>query len=134
MFEKYAILDAVVHTFEKLPEFNWKIRPPTTKDEIALARYLMGGTFVVVDEQKVPVPHANIEIALFEVSTLFGGTNIPKGENDPTPVLADNASVAEITAFLESLPAPVVMEIWTALGKAVPGWGPKTPAGEAPKN
>ena len=126
MFEQYAVLDPVVHTFKKIPDWNWKIKPPTTKEEISLSRYLMGGSFVMVDGQNVPVPHTSIEIAVFEISLLFGGTNIPKGENDPTPVLADNATQAEVSGFVGALPPAVTLEIWGALGKAVPGWGPKT--------
>ena len=128
MFEEYAILDPVSHDFEKKPEWNWKIKPVTTQDEIALSRYLMGGTFVVVDGQKIPVPHTSIEIAVFEISTLFGGSNIPKGKKDPTPVLADDASREEVAAFVGAWPPTVTQEVWAALGKAVPGWGPKTGA------
>ncbi len=102
---------------------------------MALSRFLMAGTYVMVEGEKVQVPHTTIEIAFFELALLFGGTNIPKSRKDKSPVLPDDAPEGQVREYLKTLPTAVVIELWNALGKACPGWGPKVDEGEAdPKN
>lgn len=124
-WDKYAILEPVVHRFEKMPELYWKIRPPTTRDEIQLSRFLMGGAFIMQGTEKVNVPHTAAEVAVFQISLLFAGTNIPLSDTDPAPVLNVGASPEMVQEYLGTLPSTVLVEIWQALGTAVPGWGPK---------
>jgi hypothetical protein len=132
-WEKYAILEPVVHRFEKMPDLYWKIRPPTTKDEIQLSRFLMGGSYIMSGSEKVNVPHTAAEVAVFEISLLFAGTNIPLSDTDPAPVLNVGASPEDVQGYLGTIPSAVLVEIWQALGKAVPGWGPKKSAEEVNK-
>ena len=123
-FSNYAILTPVVHQLEKNPELTWSIRPPTTKDEIALSRFYTEGRITFMDGQRFTYPWSNIEIAIRQLAMLFGGTNIPKSEQDASPALTEKASIAEIENFLGNLPTEVIKELWAALGQVAPGWGP----------
>jgi hypothetical protein len=122
MFEKYAIVSPVTHTFEKDPDYWWKIRPALLADEIELARFLQEGR-VVIDEkgEKITFPWSIVESAVFQLSTLFAGTNLvdEKGKE----LLPENAKREKVADVLKTFPTAVVLELWSALGEAVPGWG-----------
>lgn len=40
-FGKYAIIDVVEHHFEKEPDWVWKIKPPSSGDELAMSKFLV---------------------------------------------------------------------------------------------
>ena len=123
-FEEYAILDPIEHEFEKEPGKTWTIKPPTSKEEITLSRFYAEGRITFIDGQRFTYPWSNIEIAIRQLAMLFGGTNIPISEKNKNPVLKQDADIAEVEAYLGTLSTPVIKELWAALGKAVPGWGP----------
>lgn len=136
-FGQYAIVDVVEHRFEKEPDWVWKIKPPTSGDELAMSKFLVQNR-VEVDAAGIrrEFPPTYTEIAYREIALCFGGTDIPKGgkKGKPVaeggePVLADNARVEQIEAVLRKMPHPMVMEIWGAIADHVPGWGPQRPKG-----
>jgi hypothetical protein len=133
MFEKYAVIDPIVHKFEKEPDWTWTIKPPTGKEEVALARFLATGRVVFEGDKRIVYPWSPLEIAYREIALLFGGTTVPKSAEDSAPVLTEKSSVSEIERFLQSIPVDAVMEIWKAIGDAVPFWGPAKPQENGPK-
>ncbi len=136
-FGDYAIIDAVEHHFEKEPDWIWKIKPPTSGDELAMSKFLVQNR-VEVDAAGIrrEFPPTYTEIAYREIALCFGGTNIPRGGKKGTPVadggepvLKDDARIEQIEAVLRKMPHPMVMEIWGAIADHVPGWGPQRPKG-----
>jgi hypothetical protein len=136
-FGNYAIIDVVEHHFEKENEWVWKIKPPSSGDELAMSKFLVQNR-VEVDTTGIrrEFPPTYTEIAYREIALCFGGTTIPKGgknaktvEEGGDPILAENARVEQIEAMLRKMPHEMVMEIWGAIADAVPGWGPQRPKG-----
>ncbi len=134
-FGKYAIIDETEHHFEKEPGWYWKIKPPTSGDELAMSKFLVQNR-VEVDASgtRREYPPTYTEIAYREIALCFGGTNIPAGgkkgkpvEEGGDPLLKENARVEQIEATLRKMPHEMVMEIWGAIADAVPGWGPQRP-------
>ena len=124
-FGKYAIIDPVKHVFEREPGWYWMIKPPTAKDELAVARILSTDrTRVSVDGTRENLMPTTLEIALREVAVTFAGTNIPMSETDPTPILSDGAAWEKVEEVLKDMPREMLSELWIAVGEAVPGWGP----------
>lgn len=125
-FGSYAIIDVVEHHFEKEPEWVWKIKPPTSGDELAMSKFLVQNR-VEVDATgtRREFPPTYTEIAYREIALCFGGTTIPKGNGEP--ILKPGASVDQIEALLRRMPHAMVMEIWGAIADSVPGWGPQRP-------
>jgi hypothetical protein len=132
-FGDYAICDAVAHNFSKAPAWWWKIEPPTSGDELNMSRFLIQGRVVFNPEgDRTEMPPTNIEIAHREIALSFGGTNIPANIDQPTEKGGDalivyGAPVESIEAVLKEMPHAMVMEIWSAIGEAVVGWGPYRP-------
>lgn len=134
-FGNYAIIDKVDHPFEKEPEWVWKIKPPTSGDELAMSKFLVQNRVEVdVTGTRREFPPTYTEIAYREIALCFGGTNIPKGgkggkpvDEGGDPILQEDAKVEQIEAVLRKMPHPMVMEIWGAIADAVPGWGPQRP-------
>ena len=124
-FGKYAIVDPVKYHFEKEPDWYWLIKPPTAAAELAVARILSTDrTRVEPDGTRVTLLPTTLEVAIKEIAVTFAGTNIPTSETDPTPILKETASPAEVEALLGQMPREMVLEIWKAVGEACPGWGP----------
>jgi len=133
-FGQYAIIDPVKHVFEKEPTWYWLINPPTAKDELAVSRVLaQDRTRVEVDGTRTSMFVTTLEVAMREVAVTFGGTNIPTSETDPKPILKDNATVEQIEDVLKDMPRAMLLELWGAVGDAVPGWGPALPKKGEPK-
>ncbi len=125
-FGKYAILTSVVHSFEKEPQWSWTIKPVTTKEELLLSQFLNTERVAVLpDGARVGRPATNNDVMLEEVALTFGGTNIP--DENGNPVLKSDASLDEVKALLLKMPQEMVLEIWKAIGEAIPGWGPVQP-------
>lgn len=121
-FGKYAILSEVVHTFEKEPDWYWKIKPPTSGSELQLSQFLSAERVVLLPGgARVSRPATNLEVAHREISLLFGGTNIPSKDGF---ILKPDASIEDIEAVLSAMPHDMVLEIWKAIGDACPSWGP----------
>jgi hypothetical protein len=134
-FGKYAVIDPVTHTFEKEPGWWWKIKAPTAADELAVSRVLSRDqTRVEADGTRTTLLTTTMEVALREVAVTFAGTNIPASETDPTPILRTGASWEEVEAILKQMPREMLVEIWIAVGEAVPGWGPAKHNKPDPKN
>jgi hypothetical protein len=130
-FGNYAILDDVKHVFEKEPGWWWMIRPPSTRDELQVTRLLATDqTRREADGTVSNLQVTTLDVAIREIAVTFGGTNIPMSETDPTPILKKGALLGEIEDALKEMPRAMILELWTAVGKAVPGWGPVQPAGE----
>jgi len=129
-FGKYAVLQPVKYHFKKEPELWWQIKPPTSGDELEMARFLNGGKLTLgVDGTTRDAPPTWLEVAHREIALTFDGTNIPMGdqpvEDGGEPILKPGQSTDEIEAVLRLMPHEMVMEIWQAIGEAVPGWGAK---------
>ncbi len=136
-FGNYAIIDVVEHHFEKEPDWVWKIKPPTSGDELAMSKFLVQNR-VEQDASGVrrEFPPTYTEIAYREIALTFGGTTIPKGgkkgkslTEGGDPILSESARIEQIEAVLRKMPHEMVMEIWGAIADAVPGWGPQRPKG-----
>lgn len=127
-FGKYAIIDPVKHVFEQEPAWYWMIKPPDAAAELAVARVLVTDrSRLETDGTRVSEVTTTLEIAIKEVAVTFGGTNIPISETDPTPMIAEGASLAAVEAVVSRMPRAMVIEIWNAVGNACPGWGPAKP-------
>lgn len=125
-FREYAIADSVTHNLSRKPEWWWKFHPPTTGDEIRLTKYLETDRF---DENGVAQPVTSIEIALREIALTFDGTNIPVDVEKPVeeggePILMPGSTVEMIEFVLSEMPNDLVIELWSAMKKAAPYWGP----------
>jgi hypothetical protein len=128
-FGNYAIIDEIKHDFEKNPDWWWKIKPPTSGDELSISRFLVQARIEMgPDGVRREYPPTNVEIAHREIALTFAGTNIPASETPVEeggePVLKAGTEVGEIEKILRLMPHEMVMEIWSALGEAVVGWGP----------
>ena len=127
-FGKYAVIDEVTHHFENEPEWFWKIDPATSGDELAIAKFLVQGRVQLgLDGVRREYPPTNAEVMHREIALLFGGTNIPMSEGGGDPILSRSASVEAVEGVLRDMPNPMVYEIWDAVGRACPGWGPMRP-------
>src|SRR5512138_3418405 len=111
-FGKYAIVDAVEHHFEKEPDWVWKIKPPTSGDELAMSKFLVQNR-VEIDSAgtRRELPPTYTEIAYREIALCVGGTTIPKGgkkgkslEDGGDPVLKDDARIEQVEAVLRKMP------------------------------
>jgi hypothetical protein len=124
-FGNYAILDDVKHVFEKEPVWWWIIRPPSTKDELAVTRLLATEKSKrETDGTMVQLQVTTLDVAIREIAVTFGGTNIPMSETEAMPILKTGASLGEIEDVLKEMPRAMILELWNAVGKAIPGWGP----------
>lgn len=126
-FGKYSIVESLEHHFELEPEWYWRVRPATSGDDLAMAKYYVDNTrFVVIDGKRVEQPPLWMEVMYREIAMLFDGTNIPKDPKKPSvPVLDKKASVVDVEAVLRTMPEKMVEEIWVALGEVNPFWGPR---------
>jgi hypothetical protein len=132
-FGNYAVCDPVIHYFAKNEEWHWKIKPPTSGDELAMSRFLVQNRIELgPDGVRHEFPPTNMEIMYREIALTFAGTNIPADMEKPVEdggaaFIPDNAKVETIEACLRLMPHPMVVEIWDAVGDAVVGWGPVRP-------
>jgi hypothetical protein len=128
----YAISGEVTHYFEKEPEWYWKIKPPTSGDELEIQKFLYSQrVFIDHTGKRFELTPITTEIAHREIALTFAGTNVPgvvtDDEGNFLPVLADNARIEEIEAVLRIMPQDMVMEIWGVVGEVNPKWGPTIP-------
>ena len=101
------------------PDWWWIINPPTDDDEIELAIFIRTEKIIFSpDGQRVRRPISLMELAIREITLTFGGTNIPG------VMLDEFSSKSQIETVLSKMPRNLVMELWYAVGKAVPHWGP----------
>jgi hypothetical protein len=126
-FGKYSVVDSLEHHFELEREWYWLIRPATSGDDLAMAKYYVDNTrSVIIDGKRVEQPPLWMEVMYREIAMLFNGTNIPKDPKKPNvPVLDNKASIQEVEAVLATMPEKMVEEIWKALGETNPFWGPR---------
>jgi len=125
---KYALFEPVEYKFKEEPDLWWKIKPPTSGDELDIARFLNRGKYVVSTEgaSREDAP-TWIEIMHREIALTFAGTNI--ADDNDKPVLKENASVSGIEKVLKQLPHAMVLELWEAIAEYCPGWGGKKQEG-----
>jgi len=123
-FGSYAVIDEVAHPLEKEPSWTWTVKPITTKEELAISRFLQSGPITASSDGLTRTDvRTNIEIAMEEIALTFGGTTIP-GPDKKTPVLAADASLDDIRALLKTMPIPLLDEIWAFVGVSNLKWGP----------
>jgi hypothetical protein len=130
-FGNYAILDDITYHFEKEPDWYWKFKAPTAKDELKLQRFLFRQRTRVKDGVQETMQATSMEVVFRQLSLTFGGTNIPKYvkkegewvETDQYILYPDN-SIEKIEEVLGEMPTNLVQELWNALGEHVPNWGP----------
>lgn len=133
VFSQYAIMDEVTHSFERSPDHYWKIKPITSGEELEYSKFLLHRR-IVRDRlgETAELPPTWVESAHREIALSFAGTNIPLDDDKPVedggkPLLERNASVDQIEAVLNTMPQDMVYELWTAIGRAYPRWGPALP-------
>jgi hypothetical protein len=132
MFGKYAIVTDVKYNFKLEPDWYWMIRPPLAEDELQVSKLLATDkSRIEGDGTRVVQMPTTLEIAIREIAVTYGGTNIPTSENDPTPVLKKDAVWVEVEELLKRMTRALVLELWDAVGEAVPGWGPAKPKAKA---
>jgi len=125
-FGAYAIADGVEYHFDKLPEKMWIIAPVTSKAEINRSRFMLHNRVVeTIDGTRYEMPPTAVEVRNREVALLFGGTNLTTKSGKPA--IKDNPSTQEVEALLEKMPPEMVNEIWVAINKSYPKWGPADP-------
>ena len=96
-FGQYAFLEPIDYRFEKEQELSWLIEPPTSGDELAIARFLNQGKVTIsIDGTSREAPPTWLEVAYREIALTFGGTNIPKSDSNDTPILKKHATVTEV--------------------------------------
>ncbi len=123
-FGQYAIIDKVTHTLELEPEWTWTVKPVTTMEELAIARFLQSGPITATaDGITRNEIRTNIEIAIEEVSLTFGGTTIP-GASGKKPALPEDATLNEVRNYVKTMPTELLNEIWAVVGKSNLKWGP----------
>lgn len=127
-FGNYAIVSEAKHYFEKEPDWYWEFKPPTAKEDLAISKYIKGGSVTTSHEGVTRNDvRTTEEIAIEELSLTFASTNIPNDEG--TPVLKAGANPAQVKKCVEGMPPEMYKELWSALGEHVPGWGP-VPVGD----
>ena len=132
-FGHYAIFDEVKHEMEKEPQWWWKIKPPTSGDELAISKFMVNHRIETgPDGVRREYPPTNTEICHRELAITFFETNIPADtektvEEGGDPILKKGANVETVEAMLRIMPHDMVMELWNAVAEAVPGWGPMRP-------
>ena len=98
-------------------------------DELAMQKFMAHNRHEIgADGVTREYPPTTMEVCHRELSLTFGGTNIPSDIGKPVaeggePVLKVGASLQEIENVLREMPPEMVIELWEALGEAVPGWG-----------
>jgi hypothetical protein len=126
-FGEYAIAAPVQHNFEKEEGWWWKIKPVDSGMELEMSKFMLHKRYMTVDGQRQELPPTWMEIAFREIALTFGGTNIPKEKDGEEPLLEEGASIAKIENMLAKFPQSMTKELWIAIGKANPGWGPSDP-------
>ena len=125
-FGGYAILDGIEHYFEKLPDVYWKIATVTSGKELERSKFMLHNRVIETrDGIRRELPPSWLEVAYREIALTFGGTNMQDRSGEP--VLNDDASIPQIESFLARMPQDMVLELWKAIGKAYPKWGPADP-------
>jgi hypothetical protein len=137
-FGKYAIIAPVAHNFENEPRWWWKTKPPTSGDELNMSKFLMQNRVLTgPDGVKREYPPTNTEIMHREIALTFGGTNIPATdkpvEEGGEAIIKVGDPVEIIEALLRQMPHGMVVEVWEALGEAIPDWGPQFPKAKKKK-
>lgn len=131
-FGKYAVVEPVTYNLKNEPEWYWKFKPPTARDELNFQRFLFQGRTRTVNGVTEPLPAVRMEGVFRQLALTFGGTNIPKFKKDGDqwvetgePILQVGAEVEEIENVLGEMPTELVFELYEALGEHVPNWGPE---------
>ena len=132
-FGKYAVIRPITYHFEKEPDWYWIFKPPTTRDELDLQKFMFQKRTHRTASGVEELPATFMEVVMRQLALTFDGTNIPKyeeidGELQETgkPILDKDASTEEVEAVLGEMPTDLTQELWKALGEHVPNWGAET--------
>jgi hypothetical protein len=132
-FGKYAVIEGIQYPLEREPSLWWGIRAPTAADELTMARYIAANRFEKNRfDDIVEIDMSNMEIAIQEIAILFDGTNIPWDPKEPVekggkPLVRREDGIDAIKTVISIMPADLVTELWIALRRASPSWGPSGP-------
>lgn len=123
-FGKYAILSNAEYHLEQEPDWWWKFRPTTSIDDLEYARFL--DEFYKTHE---PRPDDWVVAAWRQLAISFAGTNIPSDKDmevvgQSVPILQVGATIDEVENVVKQMPLNLIAELWIALGKANPLYGP----------
>lgn len=120
-FGAYSVLSDAEYHLKETPDWYWKFRPTTSIDDLEYAKFLDA-----YYEDHTPRADDWLVAAWRQLAISFAGTNIPELSylNDLTPIY-------EVEAIVKQMPLNLVAELWIALGKANPLYGPP-PAPSAP--
>ena len=122
-FGKYAILDNARYVFKNDESMWWEFSPITAGDELKLSRFFQDGRVVIEDGARKAVPVTTPDVAIMELTLSFGGASMTK--------LTAESPLAEKKAFIQSMPAAMMVEVWEAMGVCLPLWGPAKPGDPA---
>jgi hypothetical protein len=124
MFGSYAILEGKKYDLEKEPDWFWEFKVVTSMDEVSYSQWQDENIREVeVDGKMIKLNPMGFKAAWRELALSFLSTNIP-GE-DGEPILSTGASIEEVEAALKIMPGDLVAELWKALQKVYPFWGPR---------
>lgn len=124
MFGQYAILESKEHHFEKEPDWFWRFAVVTSADEVGYAQWQDENLRrVEVDDKIVTLAPMGFEAAWRELAITFEETNVPNEKGDP--IITKDMSLEEKEAILQTFPGDMIAELWRALKKVYPFWGPR---------
>lgn len=101
--------EPVTYHFKEAPDLWWKINPPLAENYLEREKFLRNSPEFM-------------DIMLFEVSELFGGSNL--SYKDGNPVFPEYMPPAMIAVKLGKSPFKFIYEIWLEIGRLYNDWGP----------
>ena len=142
-FGAYGNVEFTVHYFEKMPEWAWKIRTASWKEEKEHDKLYSNYTVVVLPDgtRERRITRTDAEFAAEEIWLTFEATNIPT-KADAEPIHIDSVNVntkgllfplrvredkERFMDILGKLRTEMVMELWAAVRRANPQWLPNFP-------
>jgi hypothetical protein len=127
---EYALADSINYPFKDQKDWYWTINPITSGMELDYSKFLNHRRIKRHSDGTIEeFPAVGPEIAHRQIALCFGGTNIPRGkekegEDGFKPILGEKATLSQIEKILAIMPPEMITEIWKAVGKSYPYWGP----------
>lgn len=124
-YGKYTNIIPTTYYLKKEPEWYWVINPPTVAGELAVAQLLATDKRAIGESKSIKTQApTTLELAIREISVTFGATNIPTSDTDLAPLIEPYSTMPEVERIVKTMPRSLLLELWRAVGQAIPGWGP----------